>query len=256
MHTNFTVDLSQPSAERELAATSDRDEYFHNGDTVGLDRALDFGASSTCDQLFDFGLSELENCYPNPTTSQDPMLTPPPSMLNHTASPTNSNKHPEVIPGISQSPTEPRSSRSGRQKADRARKTKGSERPHYAVEKRYRSTLNEKYAALARILSSEAIQRICRTEAQDWAVEMDDAPSGSKGGSKDERSRQGKTATLSRTIENINVLSRCCRREAEGLEQLRCGIYDVRNRVQHILRAKIPPSREQHDGEWLRGKAK
>lgn len=58
-------------------------------------------------------------------------------------------------------------------------------------------------------------------------------------------SRQQKTATLSVTIETINLLSRCCSREAKLLEQLRCSVDDIRNRVQHILE---PRDREQHGG--------
>jgi hypothetical protein len=65
--------------------------------------------------------------------------------------------------------------------------------------------------------------------------------------SKDEQGgaiRQRKTATLSVTIETINLLSKCCSREAKDLEQLRRSVQDIRNRVQYILEAKTPLDRE------------
>jgi len=124
----------------------------------------------------------------------------------------------------------------------------GSQRPHYAVEKRYRSTLNENYAALARTLSSEAIQRICGTESRDGPVQME----GTSSGLKDEKgaaSRQRKTATLSETIETISIITRCCTREAKNLEQLRSSVEAMRNRVQQMLDGKPLASSEHHGGE-------
>jgi hypothetical protein len=118
-------------------------------------------------------------------------------------------------------------------------KVRGVKRPHYVVEKRYRSTLNEKYAALARTLPSEAIQRICKTESRDWALNIDGIASGSKSREGDAQ-RQRKTATLSATIETITLLSRCCNREARELERLRESVQDIVNRVQNVLEAKSP----------------
>lgn len=60
--------------------------------------------------------------------------------------------------------------------------------------------------------------------------------------------RQRKTATLSATIETINLLSRCCSREARELERLRKSVQDIGNRVQYVLEAKQPLDREQHGG--------
>ncbi|KAK4155644.1 hypothetical protein C8A00DRAFT_31485 [Chaetomidium leptoderma] len=219
MDTTYAVDMSLPSAEDGLGGTPI--EYS----------TVDFSASSTSDQLFDGGLTELGDCHLHPIASQWPMLSsqsllgPTPATFMHTNGAPESNMNGKV---------------------DRARKTKGSQRLHYAVEKRYRSTLNEKYATLARTLSSDGIQRICGTESRDWAVQMD----GMLAGSKDKQggaARQGKTATLSATIETINLLTRCCSREARDLEQLRQSVGDIRNRVRQILQPKTPLD-SQHDG--------
>ena len=78
-------------------------------------------------------------------------------------------------------------------------------------------------------------------------MQLDDTSS-----SRDEQgtgSRQRKTASLSVTIETINMLSSCCRREAKDLEQLRSSVHETRKRVRHMLEAKRSPSREQHGGE-------
>ncbi|KAK8010245.1 hypothetical protein PG990_009210 [Apiospora arundinis] len=120
--------------------------------------------------------------------------------------------------------------------APEQRKGGSSQRRHYAVEKRYRSTLNGKYAALARALSSEATQRICRTDSADWAVKSH--PSAVAG------TPQRKTATLSSTIETIEVLHRCCRREAAKLEQLQRSVQEMRHRMQQVLDSN-PPTRPE-----------
>jgi len=115
-------------------------EYLCDADTAAaLNRAIDFSAPpSTSDQLFDFGLPELENRLPNsnPTTSQQwPMLSPPPSLLHFTGiynplssivsqlivfsdSPIHSNKHPEVVSGGRQKQrfSEPRANQPSMQK--------------------------------------------------------------------------------------------------------------------------------------------
>ncbi|KAF7531997.1 hypothetical protein G7054_g8361 [Neopestalotiopsis clavispora] len=135
---------------------------------------------------------------------------------------------------------------------DGALKRKGSQRRHYAVEKRYRSTLNKTYAILARTVSSDAVQRICRTESPDWAMHLDRPPSFSSGDDTAAATAvaptagtrvnpQRKTATLSATIETIGVLTRCCLREARKLEQLKKNVQEVRNRMQQVLE-ECPPT--------------
>lgn len=126
--------------------------------------------------------------------------------------------------------------------ADRGRKPEGSQRPHYAVEKRYRSTLNEKYAALARALSSEAIQRICRSKSPGWAFDADNTSKDAHEG----KSRQRKTTTLSVIIETINILNICCRQEAKELEQLRSGVHAIRTSAQNLLGKSPLPTPPQH----------
>ncbi|KAK8110191.1 uncharacterized protein PG998_006648 [Apiospora kogelbergensis] len=124
--------------------------------------------------------------------------------------------------------------------APEQRKGGGSQRRHYAVEKRYRSTLNGKYAALARALSSEATQRICRTDSADWAVKSH--PPAVAG------TLQRKTATLSSAIDTMEVLCRCCRREAAKLEQLQRSVQEMRHRMQQVLESN-PPTRSESSPE-------
>lgn len=114
----------------------------------------------------------------------------------------------------------------------------GSQRPHYAVEKKYRSTLNDKYAALARALSSQSIQRICRSKSPSWSFDADNTASSSSqtevtGGTT--KSRQRKTTTLSMIIETIHILDECCRQEARELDQLRSGLGAVRSTARQLL---------------------
>lgn len=113
--------------------------------------------------------------------------------------------------------------------------TKAGQRPHYAVERRYRSTLNERYAALTRTLRSDTLQRICKTEAVDWNIHLE----GLKERDTDEQAagaaRQGKTATLSATIEAIGILTKCCQREADELERLRVGVRETREHVRQMV---------------------
>jgi hypothetical protein len=92
------------------------------------------------------------------------------------------------------------------------------------------------------------MQRICGAESEDWAAQMDGilASSKDKQGPTGGVVRQGKTATLSATIETINLLTKCCTREARDLEQLRQSVGEIRNRVQEILHPG-PPMDSQHD---------
>ncbi|KAL4906206.1 hypothetical protein BDW74DRAFT_177226 [Aspergillus multicolor] len=100
------------------------------------------------------------------------------------------------------------------------------QRPHYAVEKRYRSSLNEKYASLTQTLLSDSVARICRSEIPDWAVELEGPGPGV---------RQSKTATLSATIEAIGILEAACRRERNEVQRLRGVVGEVRERVRGAL---------------------
>lgn len=94
-----------------------------------------------------------------------------------------------------------------------------STRAHYAVEKRYRSTLNERYATLARIVSSPDTMEICRTAMPEWEVptklEVPD-PVAEKNTGK----RQSKTTTLSVALHTIELLDRACVRKAREYQEL------------------------------------
>jgi hypothetical protein len=92
MDTAYAVDMSLPAAEDGLGGTpimfvgihdsmygSERPnavEYHGDIDAHALDSAVDFSASSTSDQLFDGGLTELGDCHMDPIASQWPMLSP------------------------------------------------------------------------------------------------------------------------------------------------------------------------------------
>lgn len=94
-----------------------------------------------------------------------------------------------------------------------------STRAHYAVEKRYRSTLNERYATLARIVSNTETLEICRTEMPDWEVptklEVPDV-----GAEKNTGKRQSKTTTLSVALDTIELLERACANKAREYQEL------------------------------------
>lgn len=94
-----------------------------------------------------------------------------------------------------------------------------STRAHYAVEKRYRSTLNERYATLARIVTQPETMEICRTEVPDWEVPIKlEVPE--EGAEKHPGKRQSKTTTLSVAIETIELLDRACARKAREFQEL------------------------------------
>ncbi|PPJ60532.1 hypothetical protein CBER1_03207 [Cercospora berteroae] len=92
-------------------------------------------------------------------------------------------------------------------------------RAHYAVEKKYRSTLNERYATLARIVTQPETMDICRTEAPDWEVPIKlEVPE--EGAERHPGKRQSKTTTLSVAIETIELLDRACARKAKEFQEL------------------------------------
>ncbi|KAF2209614.1 hypothetical protein CERZMDRAFT_91366 [Cercospora zeae-maydis SCOH1-5] len=94
-----------------------------------------------------------------------------------------------------------------------------STRAHYAVEKKYRSTLNERYATLARIVTQPETMEICRTEVPDWEVPIKlEVPE--EGAERHPGKRQSKTTTLSVAIETIELLDRACARKAKELQEL------------------------------------
>ncbi|CAK4032352.1 helix-loop-helix DNA-binding domain-containing [Lecanosticta acicola] len=95
-----------------------------------------------------------------------------------------------------------------------------STRAHYAVEKRYRSTLNDRYATLARLVSQPETQEICRTICKDWEVPSKLDSSTCSGKDKDPTKRQSKTTTLSVAIETIATLDQCCTQKAKELQFL------------------------------------
>lgn len=136
----------------------------------------------------------------------------------------------------------------------RQKNPKAGQRPHYAVEKRYRSTLNERYAALTRTLRSDTLQRICKTEPGGWNIhsegvgsllqerEVDEPAAGAA------RAGNPKTATLSATIEAIAILTKCCQREANELERLRGTVRETRERVRQVLLAHGRRMAEPNNG--------
>ncbi|KAM3421053.1 hypothetical protein BST61_g1471 [Cercospora zeina] len=94
-----------------------------------------------------------------------------------------------------------------------------STRAHYAVEKKYRSTLNERYATLARIVTQPETMEICRTEVPDWEVPIKlEVPE--EGAERHPGKRQSKTTTLSVAIETMELLDRACARKAKELQEL------------------------------------
>ncbi|KAL4874709.1 hypothetical protein BJY04DRAFT_224760 [Aspergillus karnatakaensis] len=266
MTTHFDADFGLPSAGSDHAVNFDDlcdldAAAFDSAIDIDLDLDLDFSDPSTT-TLFDWKLPDVGNCTPGAgagtgtttadTTFQWPMsmgmltpqsLPPPPSTASIS---TASSTHPsasEASPAKqnnnsnSNNTTKQRARRSTIKKGDRASKAKAAQqqRPHYAVEKRYRSSLNEKYAALTQALLAESTQRICRTEAEDWTLELE-------GGNKEEQNsgtgvRQSKTATLSATIEAIDILTRCCEREAKEVERLRTSVGSITQHVRQLLEA-------------------
>ncbi|ETS86325.1 hypothetical protein PFICI_00153 [Pestalotiopsis fici W106-1] len=218
--------------------------YLSDFNLSALASGVDFNTPSiTDDELLHGSLPDSEQVYD--TNVPWPMFNlqsqPPQAHPIATAERTTTNP-PSVTGGTAQRISS-KPSKATTTTARKAKKPHGtrasssshssSQRPHYAVEKRYRSGLNEKYAALTRILSSDAVQRICRTERPEWGASV------GGGGVQDEqqqqRSRQQKTTTLSATIEAIAILSRCCAREARELEVLRRGVQDTTDRVRRVL---------------------
>ncbi|KAK4185848.1 hypothetical protein QBC35DRAFT_290153 [Podospora australis] len=213
-----------------------------------IDSAVDLSVSSTFDDLLDCDPALLEDWNPPPHAA-------------HAGPNNNTNSHQWPSLPNPQSPNLPTPAASegfrvattdgtNRQRVHsdpcRVRKPEGSQRAHYAVEKRYRSTLNEKYAALARALSNETVQRVCKSKSPTWAFDAESSASTSdlqndeqqqnqqqQGGGV--RTRQRKTTTLSVVIETINILSVCCREEEKELEQLRSGVNAIRNSAAQLL---------------------
>jgi hypothetical protein len=94
------------------------------------------------------------------------------------------------------------------------------------VEKRYRATLNERYATLARVISQMETISICRTVAPDWEMSTKlEVPE--SGAEKDPGKRQSKTTTLSAAIEAIDLLDRACRRKADELQRMKTRLAGI-----------------------------
>ncbi|KAF7191957.1 hypothetical protein HII31_06602 [Pseudocercospora fuligena] len=90
-------------------------------------------------------------------------------------------------------------------------------RPHYAVERRYRSSLNERYASLARLVAQLETVEICQAVNPDFQLptKLEIPESGSE---KPAGKRQSKTTTLSVAIDTIALLEKACARKAQEWE--------------------------------------
>lgn len=113
-------------------------------------------------------------------------------------------------------------------------------RKHYAVEKRYRSTLNDRYATLARIVSHPDTQTICRSECTDWEVPYKLECGTATEGGKDPSKRQSKTTTLSVAIDTIALLDRACNRKARELQSL----LERLNGIVQVANDRVESSRQ------------
>ncbi|KAK5657860.1 hypothetical protein OQA88_2408 [Cercophora sp. LCS_1] len=227
-------------------------EYLGNMDArTTVDSAVDLSMSSTFEDLLDCDLSLLENWnpaasnhsshsqwpplhpQPGPTPSSDEFDAAAAAMTRQAGrSITTAGDHPRVSGvGIQIKPQQT--------DACRVPKPEGSQRAHYAVEKRYRSALNEKYAALARLLSSDAVQRACKSKSPGWSFEAEGTSNESGNGNGNEqqgvKNRQRKTTTLSVVIDTIRILETCCREDARELEQLRSGVSAIRDSAAELL---------------------
>ncbi|EME49543.1 hypothetical protein DOTSEDRAFT_68352 [Dothistroma septosporum NZE10] len=114
--------------------------------------------------------------------------------------------------------------------SDSTNPTAPSSRAHYAVEKRYRATLNDRYATLARLVSRAETQKICRIENKQWEVpsKLDSSGSSSNNGP---CKRQSKTTTLSVAIDTIALLDRGCMRKVKELQSLRSRLDSIASSV-------------------------
>ncbi|PPJ60964.1 hypothetical protein CBER1_11247 [Cercospora berteroae] len=97
-------------------------------------------------------------------------------------------------------------------------------RPHYAVEKRYRSALNTKYAKLTDAILQDSTQRICQAANPEWNVQA------LEGGN-----RLNKKATLSAALDTIDVLVECCERKAGDLEDLEKGRQAISAQARELV---------------------
>lgn len=97
-------------------------------------------------------------------------------------------------------------------------------RPHYAVEKRYRSALNTKYAKLTDAVLQDPTQRICQAANPEWNMQA------LEGGN-----RLNKKATLSAALDTIDVLVECCERKAGELEDLEKGRQAISARARELV---------------------
>ncbi|KAI1333948.1 hypothetical protein F5Y15DRAFT_319552 [Xylariaceae sp. FL0016] len=138
------------------------------------------------------------------------------------------------------SPRSPVSRRrmAGRQSGkEKKQTTETSQRPHYAVEKRYRSLLNEKYATLGRALAQMGVQRICRTEVPDWTARINDnaAPLARQSSSTNVNVKQSKMTALLAATETIAILHRCCCRKQREVHELRQSVQELSSRIKVML---------------------
>ncbi|KAL4878792.1 hypothetical protein BJY04DRAFT_220856 [Aspergillus karnatakaensis] len=236
MSFKYTADIDISPAEGN-ALDDPHAAAFHPGIDFYFDNPF------TSSSLYDWSLPEMNDWTLGPHTTttstfQWPMLTPQ-SLSPSTDGLTDSAAVLDRTSlGKQRQPTPPRGHRSTTKRSDQDSKFKTTQRAHYAVEKRYRSSLNEKYAALTQTLLAETTQRICRTDTADWTIQVEGAIAGStsKQGAKN---RQSKTATLSATIEAIGILTRCCQREAIEVKRLQIGVLEMRQHVRRLLQTNI-----------------
>lgn len=127
--------------------------------------------------------------------------------------PRNQCPIPQVIAiPVSQRPTSNRHVPA--QHTDRPKRSSGSTgRPHYAVEKRYRSSLNDRFTALAELVARPATQQICQAQHCDGT----DSDKPTLLQHMQPGHKHSKTATLTQALQTIILLERACLRKNRKL---------------------------------------
>jgi len=99
------------------------------------------------------------------------------------------------------------------------------------VEKKYRSTLNDKYASLADLISRDEVQQICGREGDVRVVQSALESNNNAGNAR----RQSKTMTLTAAIETIRLLDLSCNRKAERLKNMIQQLSSIQQAKTHVL---------------------
>jgi hypothetical protein len=148
-------------------------------------------------------------------------------------------------PAVSQRPTSSRYVPA--RHADRPKRSSGSTaRPHHAVEKRYRSSLNDRFTALAELVAQPATQQLCQAQHCDGTDEEDKPaslqhvkPRASPG------HKHSKTATLTQALQTIILLERACLRKSRQLNsrtdrlKSRLQLLPSRNYIRELQLASL-----------------